>query len=44
MTAQLVPGDAMPAIMAADADGQVVNMIDAVAGKWAVVQFYRGDW
>ena len=44
MTTKLVPGDLMPAIAAKDLDGNQVNMIDSVAGHWAVVQFYRGHW
>lgn len=40
----LVGGDTMPPIMAKDLDGNDVDMVATVAGHWAVVQFYRGDW
>ena len=44
MSTQLVAGDTMPALMGKDADGNTVDMVASVAGHWAVIQFYRGDW
>lgn len=40
----LSPGTAFPSIVAKDLDGNDVDMAASVAGSWAVVQFYRGDW
>ncbi len=44
MTNPLASGEAMPSIFAKDAEGNEVDMVASVAGSWAVVQFYRGDW
>lgn len=44
MTAPLPSGAAMPSIMAKDLEGNEVDIVASVAGHWAVVQFYRGDW
>jgi len=44
MTTKLLAGDVMPALMGKDADGNEVDMVASVAGNWAVLQFYRGDW
>lgn len=44
MTTPLAPGSAFPSIVAKDHDGNDVDIGDSVAGSWAVVQFYRGDW
>ena len=41
---QLRPGDVMPSVLGKDADGNEVDLVASVAGHWAVVQFYRGDW
>ena len=44
MTAQLKTGDRLPPLMAKDLDGNEVDMTARVAGNWAVIMFYRGDW
>ena len=44
MTKPLATGDAMPAVFGKDADGNEVDIVGSVAGNWAIVQFYRGDW
>ena len=44
MATQLTPGDVMPPIHGKDADGEEVDVVASVAGKWAVVQLYRGHW
>lgn len=44
MTAPLATGAPMPPVMAKDLDGNEVDIVASVAGNWAVVQFYRGDW
>ncbi len=44
MTAPLPAGTAFPSVNAKDLDGAVVDIGASVAGSWAVVQFYRGDW
>lgn len=44
MGSQLTPGDAMPPIHGKDADGEEIDIVAAVAGKWAVIQLYRGHW
>jgi peroxiredoxin len=44
MGEKLTQGSTMPEIWAKDLDGNSVNMIESVAGHWAVVQFYRGHW
>jgi peroxiredoxin len=41
---QLVTGDTLPPLMGTDSDGNVVDMTASVAGNWAVIMFYRGDW
>ncbi len=30
--------------MAKDLDGNEVDMTASVAGNWAVIMYYRGDW
>lgn len=44
MADQLVPGDVMPALFGKDAEGNEVDMVASVAGKWAVLQLFRGHW
>ena len=44
MTAPLAAGTPMPAVTAKDLEGNEVDIVASVAGHWAVVQFYRGDW
>jgi len=44
MGQKLVTGDTMPALFGKDADGNQVDMVASVAGSWAMLQFYRGDW
>jgi len=44
MTAPLQPGATMPAVFGKDADGNEVDIVASLAGKWAFLQFYRGDW
>ena len=44
MTDQLATGDRLPPLMATDLDGNEVDMTAKVAGSWAVIMFYRGDW
>jgi peroxiredoxin len=44
MTAQLKTGDRLPPLMAKSLDGEDVDMTARVAGNWAVILFYRGDW
>lgn len=41
---QLLTGDTMPALPAKDIDGNPVDITASVAGNWALIQFYRGDW
>ena len=41
---QLNAGDAMPSLAAKDLDGNAVDITESVAGSWALIQFYRGDW
>ncbi len=41
---QLVTGDALPPLLAKDLDGNEVDLTASVAGSWAVIMFYRGDW
>lgn len=44
MAHHLAPGDTMPAVLGKDADGNEVDLVASVAGSWAFVQFYRGNW
>jgi len=44
MTNPLEAGAAFPSVVGKDLDGNDVDMGASVAGSWAVVQFYRGDW
>ena len=44
MTTQLATGDTLPTLEATDLDGNAVDLTASVAGRWAVVLFYRGDW
>ena len=42
--AHLNTGDELPPLPAKDLDGNDVDIAVTVAGNWAVVMFYRGDW
>ena len=44
MAEQLVTGDPLPSLYGTDLDGNEVDITASVAGRWAVVLFYRGDW
>jgi len=44
MADQLVIGDTMPPIEASDLDGNRVDITASVAGHWAAILLYRGDW
>lgn len=44
MTSPLHPGAVMPPIHGKDAAGHDVDLVASVAGKWAVIQLYRGHW
>ena len=44
MVAPLAPGATMPAVFAKDLEGNDVDIVASVAGNWAIIQFYRGDW
>lgn len=44
MTGQLANGDRLPPLMATDLEGNEVDMTAKVAGSWAVIMYYRGDW
>lgn len=44
MTEQLVTGSVMPAIMGKDLEGNDVDLTASVAGQWAAILLYRGDW
>ena len=44
MVAPLAPGATMPPVFAKDLEGNEVDIVASVAGHWALVQFYRGDW
>ena len=44
MTKQLVGGDKLPPIHATDLDGNPVDITASVAGNWAAILLYRGDW
>ena len=40
----LVTGDELPSLYGTDLEGNEVDITASVAGRWAVVLFYRGDW
>ena len=40
----LKPGDHFPAITVTPVDAPAVDLPDAIAGRFAVVLFYRGSW
>ncbi len=40
----LVTGDRLPSLYGTDMEGNEVDITASVAGRWAVVLFYRGDW
>ena len=42
--AHLQYGDALPPLMGKDPDGNEVDITARVAGHYAVILFYRGDW
>lgn len=42
--ALLDTGDTLPPLLAKDLDGNGIDITATVAGNWAVVMFYRGDW
>lgn len=44
MTQQLVGGDTLPPLEAMDLDGNPVDITASVAGHWAAILLYRGDW
>jgi hypothetical protein len=44
MVAPLTPGSVMPPIHAKDLEGNDVDITATVAGKWAMIQLYRGHW
>lgn len=44
MAAHLITGDALPRLYGTDLEGNEVDITASVAGMWAVVLFYRGDW
>jgi hypothetical protein len=44
MAEQLVTGDPLPSLYGTDMEGDEVDITASVAGRWAVVLFYRGDW
>lgn len=44
MAEHLVTGDRLPALNGTDLEGNEVDITASVAGSWAVVLFYRGDW
>lgn len=44
MTKQLVGGDKLPPLEATDLDGNPVDITASVAGHWAAILLYRGDW
>lgn len=44
MNERLSPGDAMPAIMGKDSDGNEVDLVASLAGRFAFVQLFRGHW
>ena len=42
--AHLNTGDKLPPLLAKDLAGNEIDLTGTVAGNWAVVMFYRGDW
>lgn len=44
MAQQLVGGDKLPPLNATDLDGNPVDITASVAGHWAAILLYRGDW
>jgi hypothetical protein len=44
MAEHLVTGDRLPPLYGTDLEGNEVDVTASVAGRWAVVLFYRGDW
>lgn len=44
MAQQLVGGDTLPPLDATDLDGNPVDITASVAGHWAAILIYRGDW
>ena len=44
MAEHLVTGDRLPSLYGTDMEGNEVDITASVAGRWAVVLFYRGDW
>ncbi len=44
MAEQLVTGDRLPPLYALDLEGSEVDLTASVAGRWAALLFYRGDW
>ena len=37
-------GTKLPAIQGVDHEGNAGDMVASVAGHWAVILLYRGDW
>jgi hypothetical protein len=44
MAEHLVNGDQLPALYGTDSEGNEIDITASVAGRWAVILFYRGDW
>jgi len=44
MAEHLVTGDRLPSLRGTNLEGSEVDITASVAGRWAVVLFYRGDW
>lgn len=44
MAEHLVTGDQLPSLYGTDLEGNQVDITASVAGRWAVILFYRGDW
>jgi hypothetical protein len=44
MAEHLETGDRLPSLYGTDLQGNEVDITASVAGRWAVVLFYRGDW
>jgi hypothetical protein len=44
MAEHLITGDRLPPLYGTDLEGNEVDVTASVAGRWAVVLFYRGDW
>ncbi len=40
----LQTGDTMPSIMGRTHDGEPIDLTASVAGHWAAILLYRGDW